>query len=171
MPPSSSPSPDLGFLTFLKIARVRHYKTRRPTKVEKRAHIDIILSGLDKNKKVSTITLDLKCCTNVKNCSNKWHWIELRDLQGKPGWIYQESDFIAFERKEDFIIVNRRNLVHWVNTLNKIRFDLPFVKKSWEAKYRLYKRPKKQESITQIQVDDLLRIEGTHVWKKIKETN
>ena len=167
---SSAPlRPRIGFKTFLEIAKARHYKTRGPTKVEKRGHIDIILSGLTPHKKISIITIDLKCCTNIKNCSNKWHWIELRDPQGKPGWLYQEADFIAFERKQDFIIVNRQNLVHWVNTLNKIRFDLPFVGQSWEAKYRLYRRPNKNESITQIQFDDLCQVNDTHIWKKIKE--
>tara|TARA_R100000008_G_C3536645_1_gene142408 strand:+ start:46 stop:552 length:507 start_codon:yes stop_codon:yes gene_type:complete len=167
--PASPSSPPFGFQSFLNIAKARKYKTRRPTKNEKRSHIDLVLSGLNPKKQVSTITLDLKCCKTLKNCSNKWHWIELRDLTGRPGWIYQEADFIAFERKQDFIIVKRKNLVHWINTLNKIRFDLPFVNDSWEAKYRLYRRPNKKESITQIQANDLLQIQDTHIWKKIKE--
>lgn len=166
MSSTPSPKPQLGFKAFLKIAKTRHYKTRVPTKVEKRAHIDIILSGLTPQKKVSIISVDLKACKSIKKCSNKWHWIELRDPHGKPGWLYQEADFIVFERKHDFILVNRQNLVNWVNTLNKIRFDLPFVQQSWEAKYRLYRRPGKNESITQIQFEDFCQINDTHIWEK-----
>jgi len=161
--------PEIGYSSFLHTARGRKYKTRRPTSQEKGSHIDIILTGLKKKKRVSSITIDLKSCSSLKKCSNKWQWIELRNPAGRPGWLYDEADFIVFERKNDFVLVNRKNLVRWVNIFNKIRFDLPFVKNSWEAKYRLYKRPNKKESITQIQVDDLLQINETHIWKKIKE--
>ena len=79
-----------------------------------------------------------------------------------------ESDFIVFERKKDYILVNRKNLVEWTNSTSVIRHDLPNVSNSWQAKYRIYSRPNKNEAITQVQDADLLQIKGTEVWTKIK---
>ena len=47
-----------------------------------------------------------------------------------------------------------------------VRWDLPYVSNPWSAKYRLYRRSGNLETITQIQVEDLLNIEGSQTWKK-----
>ena len=151
---------------FKEIAARRKYKLKRPTRVQKLAHIDTLLAGLDAQKKTSLVSLDIKYITPGAKISPKWQWLELRDSQGRPGWIYKEADFIVFERKIDFILVNRKNLVEWINSTSKIRYDLPSVKSGWQAKYRLFQRPKKKDLITQIQTDDLLKISNTTIWDK-----
>jgi hypothetical protein len=37
-------------------------------------------------------------------------FVELRKTRNKPGWIYKNTDYIAFEQPEGFIIVPTRNL-------------------------------------------------------------
>jgi hypothetical protein len=150
--------------TFVDVAKYRKYRIRRPSPEQKRRHVDFVMSGLTSSKRTQSVTLDIKY-RQGKN-SDKWHWLEFKSPQSEAGWLYQESDFIVFERRKDFIIVNRKNLVDWVNMTPKIRHDLPYVKDSWAAKYRLYRRPRKNETITQIQTDDLLDIDGTHIWSK-----
>lgn len=149
---------------FRATALERHYKLMHPSQTQRSQHIDFVMSGLDKSKIVTTVTLDIKY--RGKKKSDAWQWLEFRNPAGKTGWLYQASDFIVFERRKDFILVNRKSLVEWVNINNKIRHDLPFVTNSWQAKYRLFKRPKKNESITQIKTSDLLQIAGTHIWSK-----
>jgi hypothetical protein len=166
---TNSAQSNQGMTAFRSVARQRKYKFRNPSRGQREAHIDIILIGLDKNKKTSVVSMDLKCITPGSKPSPKWVWLELRDPKGKAGWIYKEADFIVFERSKDFIVVNRKNLVNWINTTSKIRYDLPRVKESWQAKYRLFQRPRKKELITQIQSTDLLKIKGTAIWEKDNE--
>jgi len=47
-----------------------------------------------------------------------------------------------------------------------VRWDLPFVDKPWNAKYRLYRRPSTLEKITQIKVEDLNNINNINIWQK-----
>ena len=128
---------------FRATALERHYKLMHPSQTQRSQHIDFVMSGLDKSKIVTTVTLDIKY--RGKKKSDAWQWLEFRNPAGKTGWLYQASDFIVFERRKDFILVNRKSLVEWVN---------------------LFKRPKKNESITQIKTSDLLQIAGTHIWSK-----
>ena len=151
---------------FGALARSRKYKTQRPTYAQKKIHIDLLMTGLDANKRAFTVSVDVKLRAN-KKASDQWHWLELRDPQGASGWIYQEADFVAFERRKDFVIVNRKNLVDWINTTPRIRYDLPYVAETWLAKYRLFSRPGKKDSITQVKSQDLLGIPGTHTWVKL----
>ena len=145
-------SGDVSATSFRSVAARRHYKLQRPSRAQK------------ERKRVTLVSLDVKY--RSAKSSDTWHWLEFKNARGGAGWLYEEADFIVFERKADFIIVNRKNLVDWVNTHSKIRHDLPFVANSWQAKYRLYARPRKREVITQIKADDLLQIKATHIWKK-----
>ena len=166
---SSSLSPPHGPNGFKALAGQRGYKLKNPTRVQKKVHIDVLLVGRGPKGETSIVSMDLKYLSPGKRVSHNWQWVELRDPQGKPGWVYKEADFIVFERKTDFIVVNRKNLVDWINITPKIRYDLPRVKNSWHAKYRLFQRPSKKDVITQIQAEDLLKIQGTAIWKKKDE--
>ncbi len=149
---------------FQETALSRNYKLQTPSASQKADHIDFLMLGQSKNKTTVAVSLDVKCKTDSN--SDKWQWVELKNSKGKPGWLYQEADFVVFERKKDFLLVNRKNLVNWLNLTSKVRYDLPTVSKPWQAKYRLYARPDKREVITQIQSSDLLDIEGTQIWDK-----
>lgn len=149
---------------FKKLISSRNLTIKSPSAAQKSRHIDYIMIGLNKNKTSYSVSLDLKF--RHPKGSDKWQWVEFKNLQGKPGWLYQEADFVVFERKKDFLFVNRKNLVTWINETSKIRHDLPKVDNSWEAKYRLYSRPNKKESITQVRAQDLLEITGTQIWEK-----
>tara|TARA_B100000073_G_C23636165_1_gene534627 strand:+ start:35 stop:550 length:516 start_codon:yes stop_codon:yes gene_type:complete len=155
---------DTACKKFRETALSKNYKLKMPSAGQKAQHIDFIMFGQSQNKTTVSVTLDVKCKTDSN--SDKWQWIELKNSKGKPGWLYQEADFVIFERKKDFLLVNRKNLVNWLNLTNKVRYDLPTVSQPWQAKYRLYTRPDKKEVITQIQSADLLDIDGTQIWPK-----
>ena len=153
--------------SFRATAVSRGLKLKTPSAPQRHAHIDYIMWGLDSQQRSYSVSLDVKF-KNVRG-SDKWHWIEFKNSKGRPGWLYQESDFVVFERKSDYILVNRKNLVEWSNTTSAIRHDQPQVSSSWQAKYRIYSRPDKREAITQVKDSDLLQIKGTEIWLKVKE--
>lgn len=162
---SNNSPPDQA--SFRATASTRNLKLKRPSVTQRHNHVDYVMWGLDSGQCSYSVSLDIKY-RNTKG-SDKWHWLEFKNSKGRPGWLYMESDFIVFERKKDYLIVNRKNLVEWTNSTSSIRHDMPRVSNSWQAKYRIYGRPHKHEAITQVQDADLLQIRGTEVWPKVHE--
>jgi hypothetical protein len=148
--------------TFEKLAVQNGYGVRHATKEEQIQHIDFILDS----PKWHNIKVDVKARKKTsrknKEFNDKWVWIEFRNVQGNDGWIYGKSNFIAFERREDFVIVNRVTLRNWLGKSN-VRWDMPPVKNSWEAKYRIYSRRGRRDQLTQVKMSDILKL------PKIKE--
>ena len=109
--------------------------------------------------------VDLKKIKNRKQ-DQAWLWIEFKNASGRQGWLYGDSHFVVFERKQDYIFINRKELLSWITSSNKIRYDLPFVGLAKRAKYRIYKRADKKDEITQIKVDDIKSLKSFQIWKK-----
>ena len=151
---------------FEKAAESRGYSPRKPTREEKAGyHVSHVLTGKSSLGKKVCIKVDLKKNKNKKKFED-WVWIEFKNSKGKPGWIHGDAHFLVFERSEDFIFVNRKELVEWLSSANKIRYDLPFVGLAKQAKYRIYKRANKPEEITQIAVKDIKSLKSFQIWPK-----
>ena len=77
---------------------------------EEMRHIDFWIEG----NKTPRTAVDVKSRKKVKRADDKFNdevvWIEFANVQGKRGWLYGDSDIIAFERPEDFLLVNRKLL-------------------------------------------------------------
>ena len=98
---------------------------------------------------------------------DRWIWIEYKNSQGKAGWIYGPAHFIAFERSYDYVIINRKVLLEYLNSKKcKVRWDMPFVQEPKLAKYRLFSNKPSGFQISQILTKDILALEGVAVWKK-----
>jgi hypothetical protein len=128
-------------------------------------NVSHILTGKGKEGKPIKIKVDLKKIKNKKQDQN-WLWIEFKNASGRSGWIHGDAHFVVFERKEDFVFVNRKELLSWIGASNKIRYDLPFVTLAKKAKYRIYKRAGEKDEITQIKVDDIKDLKSFQIWKK-----
>jgi hypothetical protein len=151
---------------FEALAIKNGYRVRSATRDEQIAHIDFILDAPAwKNIKVD-VKARKKTARQNKQFNDKWVWIEFKNVQGKDGWVYGSSNFIAFERKDDFVIVNRVTLRNWLSRSNAARFDLPPVKNSWEAKYRVYSRKGRRDQLTQVKMSDILKLDNLKIWKK-----
>ena len=148
---------------FIELAKSRGYIVHKPSFGQKKNNIDLVLEG-QINKKPIKVTVDIKK-RNSKN-GNKWVWIEYENSKGRDGWIYGSAQFIVFETPQSFIFVNRKKLLNWLSASQMVRWDMPYVTNPWSAKYRLYRRHGAQETITQIQVEDLQNVEDCQVWKK-----
>ena len=47
--------------------------------------------------------------------------IEFKNVAGKPGWLYGMADWLAFERKNEFIIVERERFAKLCETLVNLK--------------------------------------------------
>ena len=126
-------------------------------------HIDTFLEG--KNK---TVSADVKARKRTsrrdKKFNDDWVWVELKNVQGRNGWLYGKADFIIFEREKDFVLVPRKGLIKLVN--EQVRFDLSFVEKAYQARYRIYQRARRRDQITQLKMEDILNINNVAIWNK-----
>tara|TARA_A200000159_G_C7257815_1_gene311698 strand:+ start:451 stop:930 length:480 start_codon:yes stop_codon:yes gene_type:complete len=148
---------------FSELAESKGYKILEPSFSEKKANIDLKLEGHIGGKK-TIVSIDIK---KSNQHSNQWVYIEFDNSKGGKGWIYGKCQFIVFETKKSFIFIPRKKLLTWLTSSQTIRFDLPYVDKPWNSKYRLFRRKNTLETITQIKVSDLLSIEGHQVWQKL----
>jgi len=127
-------------------------------------HVDFSLKK-GKTKFLVDVKAEKKTRRSDESCNSTWIWIELQNVKGNKGWLYGDADVIAFERELDFVLVGRLKLVSFINCLN---LSPSLVKKSSEAKYRLYQRVSsgRKDLITQIEMEKILEIEGIKIWEK-----
>jgi hypothetical protein len=85
--------------------------------------------------------------------TDRIHFVELRNVQGKLGWLYGEADYIAFETRSHWIVVPRQKLVFFVEgaTEKNERSEKPAV-------YKLYQREGRKDLMTVVPTMDLLAI-------------
>lgn len=160
-------------LTFGELARAKKYKVEQADKDLAKKGIDFHLMGVYKNPdrevKLLFAVKRKKSKSNSKYL-DRWTWIEYNKNSREDGWIYGPCHFIAFERSEDFIIINRKVLLDFIlSDKCRVRWDLPFAKTAREAKYRIFSSPKNGAKITQILSKDILKLEGVQVWNKLPQ--
>lgn len=151
-------------ISFEDLASERGYSPQK-NRDRKYYNVSHILTGKGKEGKPIELKFDLKKIKNKKQ-SQEWLWIEFKNSRGEKGWVHGDAHFVAFERQYDFIIVNRKELLEWLNSSKKIRYDLPFVNLAKRAKYKIYKRDGKKEEITQINAKDLKELKSYQLWEK-----
>jgi len=148
---------------FTEIAKSKGYKVNKPSFAERKENVDFLLEGQKKGQS-NEVRIDLKK-KNGKN-ANHWVYIEYENSKGGKGWLYGMSDFVIFETSKEFIFISRKGLIKFLNESQIVRWDLPYVDKPWNSKYRLFRRKNTLETITQIKVKDLLNIPNHQVWQK-----
>jgi len=128
-------------------------------------NVSHILKGKGRGDKPVIIKVDLKKIKNRKQ-NEDWLWLEFKNSYGNPGWLHGDADFVVFERTNDFVFVNRGELVAWCGSAQKIRYDLPFVSLAKKAKYRIYRRPDTKEEVSQVEIKELKKLKSFQLWKK-----
>ena len=87
---------------------------------------------------------------NDKEKQDEWAWVEGTNVKGNPGWVKGRADYIVFERGEYWLMVNREELLHFVQEKLK--------KNSYaEGKkpYHVYQRYGKRDKITLVPFKDI----------------
>ena len=93
--------------------------------------------------------------------TDRLHWVELRNVNGKYGWLYGDADVIAFETRKWWLLVDCEDLVQFVEGI-LIGSD-PCEK---PEPYRLYQREGRQDLLTILPTVDLLSIASQVLVKK-----
>lgn len=88
------------------------------------------------------------------NVQDTWLWIELHGVRPTDaGWLYAgKADLLAFEQEKSFFLVSRLALVQLID---KIVDKQTIVLTAKEAKYKIYNRPGRSDSLTLIEIAKL----------------
>jgi hypothetical protein len=86
--------------------------------------------------------------------------VEIRNIKGDDGWLYGDSDYIAFETKNMWVIVPTEELRVFV----KFRSVKQFTKE--KVPYHYYQREGRQDLMVMIPTLDLFLIEGVFTISK-----
>jgi hypothetical protein len=88
---------------------------------------------------------------NDENYNEDIHWIELRNVHGKQGWIHGKAQVIAFETKRAWILVERPKLIEMLD--EKI-LDIDNYVTSPQL-YRIYRRSNRKDAVVLVNTKDI----------------
>ena len=101
-----------------------------------------------------SVKIDVKGLKRINryddNYNQSWHWIELKNVRGKLGWLYGDADFFAFELINYWVLVDKTKLQDFI----KDRVTKEIVKE--KIPYKLYQRDGRKDNITIISSFDLM---------------
>lgn len=152
--------------SFCKAASAQGFEARLSTQKEKVEDIDLVLWDPENKSNAFAVSIKKTLLKKSKKRKHLWGWIELRNRRGESGWLYTKCTFIVYERKNDFVLLFKKDLKAWIEANNLGRWDLPFVKTGWQAAYRLFRRADTKEAIFHLKVSDALKQCKHHIWPK-----
>ena len=118
-------------------------------------HIDV---------RVGEMTIDVKGLKKVNmkdsNVNPEIHWIEFQNVIGNKGWIYGAASHIAFELIDTYLLIERDLLYEFCK--EKI-VDRKI--KDTKGLYTLYRRKGRQDVISLVLTEDLLKLPHSHINK------
>jgi hypothetical protein len=147
---------------FEKMALSKKLKIKKASNKQQLSHIDFILI----NEKDQNFFIDVKARKKISRTSDSFSddlvWIEFKNVAGNQGWLYGASDYIAFERESDFVIVPRKNLVSLCERIvSNIKVD-----KSKDCLYKKYSRKDRKDELSLIKMKDILENIKVSIWQK-----
>lgn len=99
------------------------------------------------------LTVDVKCMKKISRedpePQDKFVWVEFMNVRGKPGWLYGEAQFIAFETKDGFAVVDREKLVLHCN--QHVNREINAYKPQ-DALNAVYRRNGRRDSMTLLEL-------------------
>lgn len=92
------------------------------------------------NEKFGIQSFDVKGMKKIqrkdKKPTDKYHWVEIQNVNGKSGWLYGHADFIVFETEEAWLFVKTGRLQRLVEKVKIEEYVYP------PEPYKLYTRKK-----------------------------
>jgi hypothetical protein len=104
-----------------------------------------------------------KLSRSAKNTQEDLIWLEFKNVQGKVGWLCGNTDVIAFERKDDFVLVNRGALLDWAEQKCDLNRRVSY---SGDALYKGYQRKGRKDLISIVKMRDITDQVPHRVWSK-----
>lgn len=109
-----------------------------------------------------TMQIDVKA---IKKNNENIHYVELKNVLGKPGWLYGEAHYFAFETEDYWIMVDKIRLQHFIKE--------KCAAKEWSqipSFYKLTQRRERQDIITLVKTMDLIFICDKMIKKDEQDT-
>ncbi len=148
---------------FIQIAEKQGWQAAKADRKQQLSHIDVFLS----KEGYSTYSIDIKARKKIKRTDSETSddliWVEFLNVAGKGGWLVGAAEFIAFERENDFVMVNRSAL--WKLCL-KLVDQTQRVSQSKDALYKIYQRKDRKDEISIIKFSDIFKHLTFKVWPK-----
>ena len=148
---------------FISIAEKQGRKAIKADRKQQLVHIDVFLT----KDNYETRSLDIKARKKIKRTDAETNdeliWVEFLNVAGNGGWLVGAAEYIAFERENDFIIVNRRAL--WKLCMEKVDQNSR-VTSSKDALYKIYQRQGRKDEISIIKFSDIFDNLKFKVWPK-----
>ena len=143
---------------FAPLLRQRDPNFRKADREEQFRHIDYF-SNFG--------TIDVKAKKKISRSDSEEQdqllWVEFLNVQGREGWLRGQTDVIAFERNNDFVLIKRNYLLG----MCQVKCDLSKkVTNSRDALYKGYQREGRKDLISIIKMSDVLELPHQK-WKKL----
>lgn len=108
--------------------------------------------------KIDDIKYDVKALRKINRNNNSdvnefFHWIEIRNVNNKDGWLYGGADKFAFETKDNWVIVDKIKLQQLINPLF---LNIQYTNKP--EPFKLYQRKNRKDVLILIETIDLVKI-------------
>ncbi len=115
-------------------------------------------------KNSTTYLVDVKAMKRLSrqdpSTQANFHYVEITNVKGKPGWLYGQADFFAFEVPEGFMLIAAEDLKRFIDqSVDKTLF----ASKAKNAYKKVFQRPGRADLITLVTTQDLKEI-VTYVW-------
>ena len=94
-------------------------------------------------------------------------WVEFKNVQGKPGWLYGGAAIIAFDMPEEggFAIVDREELAFFCEK----HVANEFVANKKDAYLKRYTRKDREDVISILKLHDIKNLMSYRVWEYSKD--
>lgn len=146
---------------FRKLAEAQGYVVVDATKTEQFAHIDFWLEK-DGNRWPFDCKARKKIRREDKDFSDEFCWLEFVSVNGSVGWLRGKAAQIAFERENDFLIIDRKLLLELAERI--VDFNA-VVDRPHKALRKVYRRFKRKDQISYIEFAEIEKLEHK-VWVK-----
>ena len=152
--------------TFADEAEERGYDVTKATFYEDtKKHIDFFLE-----KDGISFSVDVKGRKKAsrynKSYDDVYTWVEFKNINGNPGWLYGGANYIVFEQADKYIFINREQLLAYC--LDAVEDS--YVSTGKEAIYKYYTRSGREDLLSRIKLDKAVESsffsEPPMIWKK-----
>ena len=131
-------------------------KFRRAERYEQFAHIDFVVYDSLQNEIKVEVKAPKKVSRSNSTIKDDIVWVEFKNVNGCPGWLYGKSDYIAFYKQDEnkFYLVKTTDLKDMCEQLcigKAYRTD--------DALYKRYTRFGRQDEISMIKFDDIKKLD------------
>lgn len=125
----------------------------KSSKSDEFKHIDFYIQTSDNLKFSVEVKSRKKIKRKDSSVNDELIWIEFKNVRGMRGWLYGAADLIAFERENDFVMVNRKLLARLCEKLcdlTKLNVDVQM------PLYTGYQRRNRLDLLSLIKMSDIL---------------